>query len=55
MLAVLVTSCPAWAGDGYYTKVSEPSDPWLAIGVTVLSLLCIAAVAFKSPHRTHLD
>lgn len=56
--ALLVASTVAQAAgtaDGYEIPVLEPKTPWISIGISVLALAGIAIVAFKNPHRSHLD
>jgi hypothetical protein len=57
LLLTLTTALPALAEDQPYsdvplTEVSGPYIQWIFLALfTVLTLL----VAFKNPHRTHLD
>ena len=53
--ALLTGLSRALAGDGFEAPVIEKAVPWLAIGIAVIALGSIAAVAFKSSRRTHLD
>lgn len=54
-LLVGTTVAQAATADGYEVPVLEPRTPWISIGISVLALAGVAAVAFKNPHRSHLD
>ena len=45
----------AGADDGFQAPEIAKGNYWGAIGVSVLAAIGIGIVAFKNPHRTHLD
>ena len=45
----------AGADDGFQAPEIPKGNYWGAIGVSVLAAIGIGIVAFKNPHRTHLD
>ncbi len=55
-LAALAWVCGvASAEDGFEAPKLEGGTNWIAIGVSALAVLGIAAAAFKNARRTHLD
>jgi len=53
MLSILANV--AGADDGFQAPEIAKGNYWAAIGVSVLAAIGIGIVAFKNPHRTHLD
>ena len=45
----------AGADDGFQAPEIAKGNYWGAIGVSILAAIGIGIVAFKNPHRTHLD
>ena len=45
----------AGADDGFQAPEIPKGNYWGAIGVSILAAIGIGIVAFKNPHRTHLD
>jgi hypothetical protein len=54
-MLVAATVAHAATGDGYEIPELEAKTQWISIGVSVLALAGIVIVAFKNPHRSHLD
>ena len=52
---LLVLANVAGADDGFQAPEIAKGNYWAAIGVSVLAAIGIGIVAFKNPHRTHLD
>jgi hypothetical protein len=53
--ALLTGLARVLGGDGFEAPVIEKATPWLAMGISVVAVLAIAVVAFKTSRRTHLD
>jgi len=52
---LLILANVAGADDGFQAPEIAKGNYWGAIGVSVLAAIGIGIVAFKNPHRTHLD
>ena len=52
---LLIIANVAGADDGFQAPEIAKGNYWGAIGVSVLAAIGIGIVAFKNPHRTHLD
>ena len=52
---LLIIASAAGADDGFQAPEIAKGNYWGAIGVSVLAAIGIGIVAFKNPHRTHLD
>ena len=52
---LLILANVAGADDGFQAPEIAKGNYWGAIGVSILAAIGIGIVAFKNPHRTHLD
>ncbi len=55
LAAVAVSSAALGASDGFEAPDVEPSGTWFTYLCTIVFIVAIATVAFKSSKRTHLD